>query len=60
MPILAAERDYVRDVVAPVVSFDPESALSIARAVMRYQGWGAEPAMPGDAASFLEWLAESA
>jgi len=59
MPILAAERDYVRDVVTPVVSFDPESALSIARAVMRYQGWGEEPAMPGDAASFLERLAES-
>lgn len=59
MPILAAERDYVRDVVTPVVSFDPESALSIARAVMRYEGWGEEPAMPGDAASFLERLAES-
>lgn len=59
MSIVAAERDYVRDVVTPVVSFDPESALSIARAVMRYQGWGEEPAMPGDAASFLERLAES-
>ena len=59
MSIVAAERDYVRDVVTPVVSFDPESALSIARAVMRYQGWGVEPAMPGDAASFLERLAES-
>jgi hypothetical protein len=26
---------------------------------MRYEGWGEEPAMPGDAASFLERLAES-
>jgi glycosyltransferase involved in cell wall biosynthesis len=59
MSIVAAERDYVRDVVTPVVSFDPESALSIARAVMRYQGWWEEPAMPGDVASFLERLAES-
>ena len=59
LPIVAAERDYVRDVVAPVVSFDPESALSIARAVMRYQGEAVEPAMPGDAASFLVRLAES-
>lgn len=58
MAIVAAERDYVRDVVAPVVSFDPESALSIARAVMRYQGEPIEPALPGDAASFLVRLAE--
>ncbi len=59
MSIVAAERDYVRDVVTPVVTFDPESALSIARAVMRYQGEVVEPAMPGDAASFLVRLAES-
>ena len=59
LSIVAAERDYVRDVVTPVVSFDPESALSIARAVMRYQGWEEDPAMPGDAASFLQRLAES-
>jgi glycosyltransferase involved in cell wall biosynthesis len=59
VPILAAERDYVRDVITPAVSFDPESSLSIARAVMRYEGWGEEPPMPGDAASFLERLAES-
>lgn len=59
IPIVAAERDYVRDVVTPVVSFDPESVLSIARAVMRYQGWGEEPAMPGDAASFWVRLLES-
>lgn len=59
MSIVAAERDYVRDVVTPVVSFDPDSALSIARAVMRHRGWWGEPAMPGDAESFLERLAES-
>ncbi len=59
MPIVAAERDYVRDVVVPHVSFDPESVLSIVRAVMRHQGWELVPAMPSDAASFLERLAES-
>ncbi len=59
LPIIAAERDYVRDLVVPAVSFDPESALSIARAVMRYQGESVWPAMPGDPASFLLWLAES-
>lgn len=36
LPILASERDYVRDVITPVESFDPESAVSISRAVMRY------------------------
>ena len=58
LPIIAAERDYVRDLVVPAVSFDPESALSIARAVMRYQGESVGPAMPGDPASFLVRLAE--
>ena len=36
LPVLAAERDYVRDVITPAESFDPESAVSIARAVMRH------------------------
>ena len=38
LPIVAAERDYVRDVVTPVESFDPESAVSIARAARRFLG----------------------
>lgn len=38
LPILAAERDYVRDIVTPTETFDPDSALSIARAVMRSEG----------------------
>ncbi len=59
LPIIAAERDYVRDLVMPAVSFDPESSLSIARAVMRYQGESVGPTMPDDPASFLVWLAES-
>lgn len=60
LPIVAAERDYVRDVIAPVVSFDPESAISIARAVMRHQGLDRAPSMPGNATDFLEKLAELA
>jgi glycosyltransferase involved in cell wall biosynthesis len=58
VPIIAAERDYVRDVAAPVVSFDPESPLSIARAVMRHQERLEEPTMPDDAVKFLRRLAE--
>ena len=36
VPIVAAERDYVRDVCSPVETFDPNSALSIFRALMRF------------------------
>lgn len=56
--IIAAERDYVRDVVTPLDTFDPESVLSIARAVMRHQGGYTEPAVPGDTTSFLDRLAQ--
>lgn len=51
LPIIASERDYVRDIVAPKHTFDPESALSMARAVRRFMGID-EPALaistPGD------------
>jgi glycosyltransferase involved in cell wall biosynthesis len=36
LPVIASERDFVRDVVIPHETFDPESALSIARAVRRF------------------------
>nr|WP_239027325.1 glycosyltransferase [Ramlibacter algicola] len=36
VPVLAAERDFVRDVCAPAQTFDPESARSIADAVQRF------------------------
>ncbi len=36
LKLVAAERDYVRDIVEPDVSFDPTSARSIARAVERF------------------------
>ena len=36
LPILAAELDYVRDVVVPIQTFDPCSPISIARAVRRF------------------------
>ena len=58
LPIIAAERDYVRDVVAPVISFDPESSLSIARAVLRHEGRECDQVPPEAASSFLGWLAE--
>ena len=36
LPVLASELDYVRDVIDPDQTFDPESSLSIARAVKRF------------------------
>jgi glycosyltransferase involved in cell wall biosynthesis len=36
LPIIASELDYVRDVVDPVETFDPNSPRSIARAVKRF------------------------
>ncbi len=36
LPIVASELDFVRDVCEPVESFDPASAVSIARAVKRF------------------------
>lgn len=36
LSILASELDYVRDIVDPVETFNPDSELSIARAVKRY------------------------
>lgn len=36
LPVLASELDYVRDVLDPEQTFDPESSISIARAVKRF------------------------
>lgn len=38
IPIIASELDYVRDVVDPVQTFNPYSAISIAKAVKRFMG----------------------
>ena len=38
LPVIAGETDFVRDVVDPDQSFDPLSAISIARAVKRFLG----------------------
>lgn len=58
LPVLAPELDYVRDVIAPEQTFDPESAVSIARAVKRFMGVD-EQALPLlDAAGFMENILE--
>ena len=56
LPILAAELDFVRDVCEPVQTFDPESAVSIARAVRRFLGQAEPPLRAASAAEFLQAL----
>ena len=36
LPILASEKDFVRDVCTPVQTFDPQSPISISRAIKRF------------------------
>ncbi|MCX7187241.1 MAG: glycosyltransferase [Methylophilales bacterium] len=55
LPVLASELDYVRDVIEPAETFDPNSPVSIARAVRRFLG-NAEPTVQIRSAE--EFLAE--
>jgi len=57
LPIVAAELDYVRDVVVPEETFDPQSPRSIARAVRRHLGRRDQVQSLQDGKSFLEQLA---
>jgi len=56
LPILAGELDYVRDICEPVETFDPYSAVSIARAVRRFLNQAEAPLRPVSAAEFLQAL----
>jgi glycosyltransferase involved in cell wall biosynthesis len=56
LPIVAAELDYVRDLVDPEESFDPHSAFSIAHAVKRFTGRANDELRIADAATFLHRL----
>ena len=60
LPILASELDYVRDVINPEHTFDPESVVSIARAVMRFMGKDEVPLPLLDACRFMASVVERA
>ena len=60
LPILASERDYVRDAVDPEATFDPGSPVSIARAVKRFLGIPEKPLPLLDAREFLSKVYEIA
>ena len=53
IPIIASELDYVRDIVVPNQTFDPQSPVSIARAVKRFLGFKDNPLPLVDAKEFL-------
>lgn len=56
LPVLASELDYVRDVLDPEETFDPDSPLSISRAVKRFM-LKVEPALPlQNAEDFLNYI----
>ena len=60
LPVLAAELDYVRDVLDPEQTFDPDSPMSIARAVKRFMGVDEQPLPLLDASQFLASIFEGA
>lgn len=60
LPILASELDYVRDAIDPEQTFDPQSAVSIARAVKRHLQHEEAPLPLQGAATFLNHVVERA
>lgn len=58
LPVLASELDYVRDVLDPEQSFDPQSSISIARAVKRQLGYGSAREEIRDADAIIEYICD--
>ncbi|NQT23307.1 MAG: glycosyltransferase, partial [Candidatus Omnitrophica bacterium] len=58
LAVLAAELDYVRDVLDPEQSFNPESPMSIVRAVKRFMGLKDQPLPLLNAADFIKRILE--
>jgi len=53
LPIIAAEKDYVRDICNPIETFDPKSPLSISRAIKRFFNLNDPPLPLRDASIML-------
>jgi len=54
LPVIASELDFVRDVLDPDQSFDPDSSISIARAVKRFLKIDEQPLALRDTCEFIE------
>ena len=58
LAVIASELDFVRDVLDPEQVFDPQSPISIGRAVKRFMGTSEQPLPLLDAAEFMKILLE--
>lgn len=56
LPIIASELDYVRDVCIPAETFDPDSPVSIARAIKRFLQIPCQPERLRSSDEFIEEL----
>jgi len=56
LPVLASELDYVRDVLDPDQTFDPNSSISIARAVKRFLGLDGQVLPLQNAKDFMKYV----
>jgi glycosyltransferase involved in cell wall biosynthesis len=54
LPVIAGELDYVRDLIEPSQTFDPTSAVSIARAVERHLGIPGRQVHPSTPEEFID------
>lgn len=54
VPVIASEMDFVRDVCEPVETFNPQSAVSVCRSVLRFLGGSVARDSVGSASSFLD------
>ncbi|KAF0165479.1 MAG: group 1 glycosyl transferase [Rhodocyclaceae bacterium] len=59
VPVISGELDYVRDILNPVETFDPESALSISRAIKRFLKIRGNPIEVSTPDSFVDLIAGS-
>jgi len=57
LKIIASEKDYVRDLLDPDETFDPESSMSIYRAVKRFLNKNDEKTHVVDASFFIDFIA---
>jgi len=52
--VIASEMDFVRDVCEPVETFNPQSAVSVCRSVLRFMGGSIARDNVGSASAFLD------
>lgn len=56
LQVVASELDFVRDVLDPDETFDPDSSISIARAVKQFLGISEQGLPLHDASGFMKYI----